>query len=182
MKGIVFSEFIEMVENKFSIEIADQIIEDSVLASGGAYTSVGTYDHQEMLSLLTKLSEISGIEKNELLQAFGYYLSGQFAKLYPTFFESAENSFDFLMSIENHVHVEVRKLYNDAELPNFDATCPDPNTLQLFYKSKRPFAYLAYGLIEGSIDYFQERATIDFEDCSSGQGNAALFTIKRLTT
>ena len=47
MKGVVFTEFIEMVEDKFSADIADQIIEEADLPSGGVYTSVGTYDHAE---------------------------------------------------------------------------------------------------------------------------------------
>ena len=60
MKGIVFAEFIELVEDKFGFEIADEIIEESNLPSGGSYTSVGTYDHREMLELVTHLSEKTG--------------------------------------------------------------------------------------------------------------------------
>ena len=57
MKGIVFTEFLEMVEQKFGLEVLDQIIIESNLASGGIYTSVGTYDFIEMQSLIVKLSE-----------------------------------------------------------------------------------------------------------------------------
>ena len=45
MKGIVFTEFLEMVEDKFSADMVDDIIDDCDLASGGAYTAVGTYPH-----------------------------------------------------------------------------------------------------------------------------------------
>ena len=41
MKGIIFTEFIEMVEDKFGFEVADNIITNSNLPSGGAYTAVG---------------------------------------------------------------------------------------------------------------------------------------------
>jgi len=41
MKGIVFTEFLEMVENKFSPELADRIIEGAEVPSGGVYTAVG---------------------------------------------------------------------------------------------------------------------------------------------
>jgi len=44
MKGIIFTEFLEMVEDRFSPEIADRIIEAADLPSGGAYTAIGTYD------------------------------------------------------------------------------------------------------------------------------------------
>ena len=52
MKGVVFTEFLEMVEDRFSPEMADRIIEGAELASGGVYTTVGTYDHGEMIQLV----------------------------------------------------------------------------------------------------------------------------------
>ena len=45
MKGVIFTEFLEMVESHFSPEMADRIITAARLPSGGAYTAVGTYDH-----------------------------------------------------------------------------------------------------------------------------------------
>jgi PleD family two-component response regulator len=40
MKGIVFTEFLEMVENRFSEHTVDQLIEQVDLPSKGIYTSV----------------------------------------------------------------------------------------------------------------------------------------------
>jgi hypothetical protein len=57
MKGIVFTEFLDLVEAKFGLETVDEIIEKSDLKSKGVYTSIGTYDFSEMLSLITNLSE-----------------------------------------------------------------------------------------------------------------------------
>ena len=42
MKGIIFTEFLDLVEEKFGLEMVDKIIEQSNLDSGGIYTSVGT--------------------------------------------------------------------------------------------------------------------------------------------
>ncbi|MGB1109629.1 MAG: heme NO-binding domain-containing protein, partial [Gammaproteobacteria bacterium] len=110
MKGIVFSELVEMVEEVFSPEIADKIIESSHLPSGGAYTSVGTYDHEEILTLVSQLSEETGMPIDELVKTFGGHLFSRFVTLYPSFFEGVSSSFEFLETIEEHVHVEVRKL------------------------------------------------------------------------
>ena len=74
MKGIVFREFISMVENEFSIETADEIITASNLKSEGAYTSVGTYPHEEMVELVSHLSAKTNITVPELLRTFGNYL------------------------------------------------------------------------------------------------------------
>ena len=38
MKGIVFTEFLDMVEKEFGYETVDHIIENSELSSNGIYT------------------------------------------------------------------------------------------------------------------------------------------------
>jgi hypothetical protein len=179
MKGIVFTEFIEMVEDVFSPDMADQIINDSNLYSDGAYTAVGTYDHHEMLAMVTRLSELTSMSVPDLVQAFGKHLLQRFTVLYPEFFNEVDDTFSFLDSIENHVHVEVLKLYPDAELPNFNVHHPDSNSLVMTYKSSRPFAVLAQGLIKGAADYFSENISVAMIDLSNGEGNHARFELKK---
>ncbi len=180
MKGIVFSEFIEMVEEKFSPEIVDEIIEASAskLDSGGSYTSVGVYDHLELVELVTELSKRTGIAVGDLVSAFGTHLAGRFAEIYPAFFDGVEGTLDFLESVDNHIHVEVLKLYPDAELPQF-TTQRDGDRLVMEYRSNRPFAALAKGLIQGSGTYFGEQLTVEEEDLSEGEGNHMRFIITR---
>ena len=110
MKGIVFSELMQMVEEKFSFDIADQMIENCNLASGGSYTRVGNYDHVEVLQLVTELSKITGTPVADLVFAFGNHLAGRFSRLYPQFFSDAPSTFDFLESVDRHIHVAVLKL------------------------------------------------------------------------
>ncbi len=178
MKGIVFSEFIEMVEEKFSPEVADEIIEaaSSKLESGGSYTSVGVYDHLELVELVSELSRVSGIPVNELISTFGTHLAGRFSQLYPAFFKEVKGTLDFLESVDNHIHKEVLKLYPDAELPRFH-TEREGNHLVMEYRSNRPFAALAKGLIEGSGVHFGEKLTVEEEDLSAGAGNHMRFII-----
>lgn len=176
MKGIVFSEFIELVEDKFGLEIADSIIEESALPSQGAYTQVGTYDHAELITLVTKLSQHTEIDSDVLIKTFGEHLLQRFVALYPQFFEGIDNCFDFLDTIENRVHVEVKKLYPEAELPSFDSMQSE-HGMQLIYRSNRPFSALAYGLIRGSATYFNEQIQIEMEDRSSDGKSFVVFTL-----
>ena len=177
MKGIVFTEFLEMVEGKFSPDLVDRIVEEAELASGGVYTSVGTYDHVEMIRLVSCLSQETGIASPELMKVFGEYLFGRFSILYPQYFENLNSSFDFLKKIERYIHVEVRKLYPDAELPTFGYDASQPGCLRLTYQSTRPFASLAEGLIRGCLAHFGEEADIQVEDLSAGAGTAARFVV-----
>ena len=162
MKGIVFSEFIEMVEDAFSPEVADQIIMDADLESGGAYTAVGTYDHSEIVQLVVNLSEATDVPVPDLLNVFGRHLFERFLVLYPTLTEGFTSSFDFLQHLEDHIHSEVRKLYPDADLPHFTFD-QGPDRLVLEYRSQRGFADLAHGLIEGCIKHYGEAIELSRE-------------------
>jgi hypothetical protein len=160
MKGVVFTEFLEMVEDKFGFETADAIVMDSNLPSGGVYTSIGTYDHQEMITLLHHLNERTQIPISDLLRNYGQHLFIRFTDLYPVFFKHAHTAFDFLESVENHIHTEVLKLYPDAELPKFETHRRTENLLEMVYTSDRMMGHFAHGLIKGCLDYFKEDAEI----------------------
>ena len=115
MKGIVFREFMEMVEATFGEEMLEALIAENDLPSGGVYTAVGTYDHQELVAMAITLSERTGLPVEALVEAFGNYLFGRFLELFPVFFNH-ESSFAFLDTVHDVVHVEVLKLYPDATL------------------------------------------------------------------
>jgi hypothetical protein len=177
MKGIVFTEFLEMVEDRFSPEMADRIIEQAHLPSGGAYTAVGTYDHREMVELVARLGGETGLAPAELMRSFGMHLFERFGALYPTYFDRVSSSFDFLQRIEGYIHVEVRKLYPEAELPSFACDTPRPGCLRLTYRSARPFAALAEGLVRGCVAHYGEAVDLEVEDLSEGAGTAARFLL-----
>lgn len=179
MKGIVFTEFIEMVEQKFSTNVANRLLDESDLPSGGAYTAVGTYDHQELVSMVVKLSEISGLPIPVLIKTFGIYLFGRFYALYPAFFEGVTSALDFLTRIENIIHAEVLKLYPDADLPYFEIACPDSNTVIMTYHSERHFGDLAEGLIEACIEHFGKPLNLTRENLNE-PGQPVRFTIRKM--
>ena len=169
MKGIVFTEFVEMVEETFSPELMDELFGAVSLESKGVYTSVGTYDHHELVSLVVELSKRTDTEVPTLIHAFGKYLGKQFVARYPAFFEAAEDSFGFLEQVDGHVHVEVRKLYPDAELPRFHTRRVGEHELEVVYESERPFADLAHGLIENTIEYYGESIDIERRPTDNGE-------------
>jgi len=177
MKGVIFVEFIDVVEELYSYEMVDQIISDCDLASGGSYTAVGTYSHQEMLNLVTALSVRTNVAVSELIFSFGKYLFGRLAARYPEFIECEENAFSFVKTIENHIHQEVLKLYPEAELPMIHANQINDGKLVVTYRSVRPFADLALGLLTASSEFFGEDIHISRDDLEGPQGTHAQFTL-----
>lgn len=176
MKGVVFVEFLEMVENRFSVELSDRIIGMSNLPSKGIYTSVGTYDYHEMMALIGNLSSLTKIPVETLLQEFGRYLFKRFAELFPSFFVGIGSSFEFLTRVQAYVHLEVKKLYEDAELPIFECDFPVPGVLHMKYQSRRHLSSLAEGLIQGCINHYGENRKIE-KKLVPGDPQSTLFII-----
>ena len=56
MRGVVFTELMEFVEDKLGFEVADKMIEKSKLDNGGVFTQGGNYPFKDMVKLLTILT------------------------------------------------------------------------------------------------------------------------------
>jgi len=179
MKGVVFTEFLEMVEEGFSADMVDDIIDEVNPPSGGAYTAVGTYDHTEIVNLVASLSRHTDFAVPDLLRAFGQHLFTRFVAGYPAFFEGTDDAFTFLSGIENIIHAEVRKLYHDAELPCFGIEQHDTQRLVLLYKSSRHFEDLAEGLMLGCIGYFNENIKLSRETLGNEDSRYERFIFDR---
>ncbi len=163
MKGIVFTEFLEMVEETFGLDTVDTIIEDASLPSEGAYTAVGTYDFNEMVQLVSALSAKTEIPVGDLLFKFGHYLFDSLVKVHPDVVSAYTNPLGLLYSIEDHIHVQVKKLYPDAELPTFKVLEKTENKMELVYASSRGLYPLAHGLMTKTFEHFGTNAEISYK-------------------
>ena len=149
-----------MVESLHGLDLVDSLIDNTRPASGGAYTSVGNYPRQELEAMVVELSRQSGQSVPELLKAFGSYLFGRLMRWHPAIAGSVSDPLALMASIEQHIHVEVRKLYPDAELPTFLVISHTQNRLEMDYASASHMEDLAEGLMQGCLDYFKRAGTI----------------------
>jgi hypothetical protein len=177
MKGLVFTEFLEMVESAHGMDTTDQLLDVPALASGGAYTAVGTYDAAELFAMVARLAELHETPVDDLLIGFGEHLFTRFHGIYPQMFEGKVNAIDFLKSVHGHIHVEVRKLYPEADLPEFTYLHTSEGLI-MTYTSKRPLARFGLGLVRGCLDHFGGSESVTCELQEPFDGTAATFRIK----
>lgn len=168
-----------MVEEKFGLDMVDDLIDEAAPASGGAYTAVGTYSHQELVDMVVVLSKKTGAQVPDLIKVFGHHLAVVFATKFPEFFAEVDNTLDFLKKIDNHIHVEVRKLYPDAELPVFKFDDSNGDEFKLTYSSERGFGDLALGLIEGVAKFYRQPFDIARADSQDGNIHITEFTLRK---
>ncbi|MDO8882475.1 heme NO-binding domain-containing protein [Pseudotabrizicola sp.] len=174
---MVFVELLAMAEDAFGEAAVDSVIDSADLPSGGAYTAVGNYSCDELMALVRGFSQHSGIPAPELQRLFGHWMMNSFVRHYPDFFVGRNGSLDMLAAIEDEIHVEVRKLYPDADLPHFDIHRPDAHQMHMTYRSPRPLADFCHGLIEGCVSQFGETAVISREDRKIDDATEADFQI-----
>jgi hypothetical protein len=179
MKGMIFTEFLDMVGERFGLAVKDRVIAVAGGAHDGAYTAVGNYDHREMVAMALELERATGASLAQLLNAFGEHVFGVFTRRYGHFFSEASGAIDFLSRIENYIHVEVRKLYPDAELPSFQYPPAPVGELLMDYHSPRPMAAFAEGLVRATIAHFGEPVELIVTDTSNGAGTACRFHLRR---
>ena len=178
MKGIVFTGFLDMVEKKFGIEVVDHIITESKLQSEGVYTSVGTYDFVEMQSLLVNLSKKVAIPLDDLIYNYGLYFFDTLVNIHPGIFALYKDPIELLSSIENHIHVQVRKLYPGAELPTFKIIKKHEDELEILYFSERAMYMFAKALMEKTFEHYDQDSQIQLEKIENN-GTKVRFLISK---
>ncbi|WP_394247147.1 heme NO-binding domain-containing protein [Vibrio profundi] len=160
MKGIIFTEFLELVEAKFGLEMLNEVLELS--DDQGVYTSVGSYDHRNLVKLIVNLSKKTNIDPATLQSVFGEAVFKNLLASLPdqAGIKDSNNTFQFVRHVEEYIHVEVKKLYPDAQPPAFDFLSQDEVNLEFDYKSARCMSHVCLGLLEGCASYFGERLNI----------------------
>ncbi len=180
MKGIVFVELIRMAESVMGEAAVDDLLDKVELKNDGAFTAVGNYPCRELL----KIVDAIGAELNAPIEAlhkrFGHWMFARFVEGYPIFFDGKEDGFDMLESIENEVHVEVRKLYPEAELPSFATERLEGDLFKMVYTSERPLHHFCHGLIEACLLHFQHRSEIQMQERHVAGKFCAEFLIQKV--
>lgn len=177
MKGIIFSEFLELVEDSFGLEVCQQMLDAN--NDEGSYTSVGTYDHKDLVKLIISLSKLTGISIEDLQQVYGKSIFLTLFKSMPGLEGHSSNTFEFIKQVENYIHLEVKKLYAEASPPQFTFISSTESEMVMDYISARCFSHVCFGLIQGCAEYFKEQIEIQMDPIQE-DGSQVRFTLTKV--
>lgn len=177
MKGTIFVELVKMAEDAFGEDVVDDVLEKADLENGGAFTTVGNYPCSELIKIVMAFSDHSGISPEDLQRKFGHWIMDHFVEDYAEMFKGKTNSFEMLEAVDGEIHVEVKKLYPDAELPVFATERVADGHLEMIYSSPRPLVEFCHGMIEACLQQYKQEAEIG--RCPvSGDASATKFDIR----
>jgi len=167
MKGIIFNLLEEVVSTQLGEDAWDAILESAGVE--GAFTSLGNYPDEEFAKLIGALSERTGKNCRDALKWYGHLAMPYLSNRYPELFIPHDGTRSFLLSLNDVIHAEVRKLYPGAEVPIFDFETQTGaaayDTLIIHYRSKRRLCQLAEGFIAGAADHYREQVLVTQPSC-----------------
>ena len=163
MKGIIFNLVEEVVGDRYGEDVWDELLAAAGL--DGAYTSLGSYPDDELFRLVAAAADKLGVPPDAVVRMLGSAAIPLLAERYPAFFAGHTSTKSFLLTLNDIIHPEVRKLYPGAEVPNFGFEESSDDTLVLRYHSPRKLCALAEGFILGASAHFGEQAEIDQPEC-----------------
>jgi hypothetical protein len=175
MKGIVFNLFESLVVREHGEDTWDALLEAAGVE--GAYTSLGSYPDDDLMRLVGASPPVLGLANpSAVLRWFGRRAIPVLAARYPVFFQP-HTTRDFILTLNEIIHPEVRKLYPGADVPLFDFDTTSPELLVMGYQSKRKLCALAHGFVEGAADYYGETVSFVHRSCMHAGDAKCVFEI-----
>src|SRR5438876_5795813 len=118
MKGIVFNLFEQVVTEELGEDAWDDLLEAAGLE--GAYTSLGSYPDSELGRLAAAAASSGSSPPDEVVLWFGRRAVPILAERFPEFFAPHRATLPFLLTLNDVIHPEVRKLFPGADVPTFE--------------------------------------------------------------
>lgn len=163
MKGIVFNLLEEIVADEYGEDTWDDLLDDAGL--DGSYTSLGNYGDEELMQLVAAASARLELPADDVVRWFGRNATPIFKRQYPDLFSAHDSTVPFILTLNEIIHPEVRKLYPGADVPVFDFETLSEDVLVMGYSSARKLCAFAEGLLLGAGDVFGQEVTIEQPTC-----------------
>jgi hypothetical protein len=159
VKGIVFNLLEKLVVRDYGGEDTwDELLDAAGL--DGSYTSLGSYDDADLFKLVDAASQEFGLPPDDIVRWFGRNALPEFAASYPDLFSAHSSARTFVLTLNDIIHPQVRKLYPGADVPEFDFESVEGGPLRMGYHSPRRLCAFAEGLVEGAASHYGEAAVI----------------------
>lgn len=163
MKGVIFNLAEQVVTDAYGADTWDQLLEDADVE--GAFTSLGNYPDEQLYALVGAAASRLGAEPSTVVRMIGEGAMPMLASRYPDFFTPHSMTRPFLVTLNDIIHPEVRKLYPGADVPEFGFEEQGQDVLLLEYRSHRQLCTLAEGFIAGAATHYGQTVRIEQPTC-----------------
>jgi len=178
MKGVIFNLLESFISEGWGADVYEEIFSACPLHTKEPFVGPGTYPDADLLAIVAKTCERLGVSPADALHAFGKFCFPKLAARVPQLLAGHTHPKTFLKSIDNVIHVEVKKLFKDAVTPRITYVDPGPGKIVLRYESRRQVCALMTGLLAGSGDYFSTPLSWHETQCTHTGADACEFLVE----
>ena len=177
MKGIVFNLLESFVCEGWGDEKYEEILSLCPLQTKEPFVGPGTYPDSDLMAIALKAADTLGVPLPDALRAFGAYSFPRLVRKFPQFVAGHDHPMAFLLSVEDVIHVEIRKLFPKAVTPSFGYRQVDDDHLVIEYRSERKLCQFMEGLIEGVSSYYNTEINYQQGRCLHRGDDCCEFTL-----
>lgn len=156
MKGIIFNLLEDFIEDSCGTGVYAEILAGCTLTTADPDLIVGpgTYPDSDFVAIIDCLVCRFEQDAGDVLRAFGKYAVPRLAERYPQFFVAHSTPREFLKSVGFIHHIEIKKLYKDADTPVFSVEDRGVGPLVMKYRSNRRLCHFVEGLVDGLAEQY----------------------------
>jgi hypothetical protein len=159
MHGLIFTGFRAFVASEYPA-ISSEVWANQRHLATEAYTD------EEFEALIGRTVELSGDPRATVLRRFGIFAGvSTFRLLYPAYYAGHDNTFSFLLDIEQQIHEVVRRTVPEAAPPHLDIRELSGGGVSIAYTSSRELCELLEGLVVGVARFYGDAVLIDQPLC-----------------
>ena len=166
MKGVIFNLLESLIVDKFGDEILEEIYAEAHFSADvPPFGGPESYPDSDWFAMATLLSEKMNLPVDDLVYELGKYMFPVLADRYPVFLDNLRSPLEFLKSVNDVIHVEVDKLFEQSNPPLIKVEDVNHNKARLRYYSERKLCKLVEGLLDGVADYFGQKISYSHQQC-----------------
>jgi predicted hydrocarbon binding protein len=163
MHGLIFSELKKYVETKFDSKTWQTLLEKAGL-KGNLYLSASVYPDSDLISLVTKACEMTGLAPKAVLEDFGDFIAPDLVKQYAFLIKPEWNLVDFLCNTEETIHKVVR-FHPGVTPPRLVVRRIGDDRVTISYDSERKMCALLKGIVKGAARHYGKSVSIVESRC-----------------
>lgn len=155
MKGLLFTELLEMIEEEYGYNTANAVVLNAKLHSKGIYTSAKVYHRNEMAVLFEQLQRQTKLPFETLAKAFGRHLCKRVLISYPQ-----------QMPYFYRIFSSITKKGSLALFENFK---DDNRTLTVVYDPAQKLTCVTEGIVQGYLEHLRHLNRVEETQTENGK-------------
>ena len=171
MHGVVFAALRDYSFETLGRERAEELWFDRT------FSPTEVYDDEWFAAQLDRIAAAKAEPRDAVARDFGVHAARTtFVDLYPDYYATASDVFDFLLGLEEQIHESVRAELPGAQPPRLSVQRLDEG-VQISYESERRLCSVLEGLVHGVAAKLGPAVDTDETECMLRGGSRCVFTV-----